>query len=117
MCIRDSVIPVAKSFGWAFDKRILTGWLAIFVLTHLVFYLWLWPNHDRSQFGGSTVSILMLLSLLGAFIHETGHASALVSYGCKQTEIGFGIYLYFPVLYTDVSDCLLYTSDAADERS
>jgi putative peptide zinc metalloprotease protein len=101
---RQIVIPVAKSFGWAFDKRILTGWLAIFVLTHLVFYLWLWPNHDRSQFGGSTVSILMLLSLLGAFIHETGHASALVSYGCKQTEIGFGIYLYFPVLYTDVSE-------------
>src|SRR6185369_1282547 len=101
---RQIVIPVAKLFGWAFDKRILTGWLAIFVLTHLVFYLWLWPNHDRSQFSGSTVSILMLLSLLGAFIHETGHASALVSYGCKQTEIGFGIYLYFPVLYTDVSE-------------
>lgn len=101
---RQIVIPVAKLFGWAFDKRILTGWLAIFVLTHLVFYLWLWPNHDRSHLGGSTVSILMLLSLLGAFIHETGHASALVSYGCKQTEIGFGIYLYFPVLYTDVSE-------------
>jgi len=101
---RQIVIPVAKLFGWAFDKRILTGWLAIFVVTHLMFYLWLWPNHDRSPFSGSTVSILMLLSLLGAFIHETGHASALVSYGCKQTEIGFGIYLYFPVLYTDVSE-------------
>jgi putative peptide zinc metalloprotease protein len=46
----------------------------------------------------------MLLSLLGAFVHETGHASALVSYGCKQTEIGFGLYLYYPVLYTDVSE-------------
>jgi putative peptide zinc metalloprotease protein len=47
---------------------------------------------------------VMLLSLVGAFIHETGHASALVSYGCKQTEIGFGLYIYFPVLYTDVSE-------------
>lgn len=100
------VYPMARLFGWAFDKRLLISWLAIFVLTHLIFYLWLLPNHrtDFSHFGSSTVSVVILLSLLGAFIHEMGHASALVSYGCKQTEIGFGIYLYFPVLYTDVSE-------------
>jgi putative peptide zinc metalloprotease protein len=100
------VYPVAKLFDRAFDKRVLISWLTIFVLTHLIFYLWLLPNHPTSlsHFGGSTVSIVMLLSLLGAFIHETGHASALVSYGCKQTEIGFGMYFYYPVLYTDVSE-------------
>jgi len=100
------VYPVAKLFGWAFDKRVLISWLTIFVLTHLIFYLWLLPNHrsDISQFGGATFAVVMLLSLLGAFIHETGHASALVSYGCKQTEIGFGLYFYYPVLYTDVSE-------------
>jgi putative peptide zinc metalloprotease protein len=100
------VYPVAKLFDRAFDKRVLISWLTIFVLTHLIFYLWLLPNQptNLSHFGGSTVSIVMLLSLLGAFIHETGHASALVSYGCKQTEIGFGMYFYYPVLYTDVSE-------------
>ena len=100
------VYPVAKLFGWAFDKRVLISWLTIFVLTHLIFYLWLLPNlrTQFSNFGGSTFSIVMVLSLVGAFIHETGHASALVSYGCKQTEIGFGIYFYYPVLYTDVSE-------------
>ena len=100
------VYPVARLFGWAFDKRLLLGWVAIFILTHLIFYLWLLPNHpaDFTHFSSSTVSVVMLLSLLGAFIHETGHASALVSYGCKQTEIGFGMYLYYPVLYTDVSE-------------
>jgi putative peptide zinc metalloprotease protein len=100
------VYPVARLFGWAFDKRVLIGWLAIFILTHVIFYLWVFPNHRAhlSHFGGSTFSAVMLLSLLGAFIHETGHASALVSYGCKQTEIGFGMYLYYPVLYTDVSE-------------
>lgn len=101
---RHIIYPVARLFGWAFDKRILISWLAIFVLTHLIFYLWLLPNTDIRHFGSSTFSIVMLLSLLGAFIHEAGHASALVSYGCKQTEIGFGMYLYFPVLYTDVSE-------------
>ena len=100
------VYPVARLFGWAFDKRLLIGWLAIFVLTHLLFYLWLLPNHraDVGHLADATLYTLMGLSLLVAFIHETGHASALVAYGCKQTEIGFGIYFYFPVLYTDVSE-------------
>ena len=52
---------------------------------------------------GSTFSIVMLLSLVGAFIHETGMPRRL-SPTDTQTEIGFGIYIYYPVLYTDVSE-------------
>lgn len=100
------VYPVAKLFGWAFKRWVLTLWLALFVIGHVVFYIWVLPGHrmHMNQFTGSTFSTVMLLSLLGAFIHETGHASALVSFGCKQTEIGFGMYIYYPVLYTDVSE-------------
>ena len=100
------VYPVAKLFGWAFQRRVLMLWLALFIIGHLIFYLWILPNHrmQLNHFTGSTFSIVMLLSLIGAFIHETGHASALVSNGCKQTEIGFGMYIYYPVLYTDVSE-------------
>lgn len=100
------VVPVAKLFGWAFDKRVVSIWLVLFVLSHLLFYLWIFPNHPthHGDLVGSTFAVVSLLSLLGAFIHETGHASALVNYGCTQTEIGFGIYLYYPVLYTDVSE-------------
>ena len=100
------VYPVAQLFGWAFDKRVLISWLTIFVLAHLIFYLWILPGYRThgGELGNSMFLVLMVLSLSGAFIHETGHASALVSYGCKQTEIGFGIYLYYPVLYTDVSE-------------
>jgi putative peptide zinc metalloprotease protein len=102
----DIVYPVAKLFGWAFKKWVLISWLAVFILAHVVFYGWIFPGHPTrmSHFTGSTFSLVMLLSLLGAFVHETGHASALVSYGGKQTEIGFGLYLYYPVLYTDVSE-------------
>lgn len=103
---RGIVYPVAKLFSWAFDKQVLLLWLAIFVVTHVMFYLWVLPAHRMhlNHFTGSTFSAVMLLSLVGAFIHETGHASALVSNGCKQTEIGFGVYIYYPVLYTDVSE-------------
>ena len=102
----EIVYPVAKLFGWAFKKWVLTSWLAVFILAHLIFYLWIFPGHPThlNHFSGSTFSLVMLLSLLGAFIHEMGHASALVSYGCKHTEIGFGVYIYYPVLYTDVSE-------------
>jgi putative peptide zinc metalloprotease protein len=100
------IYPVAKLFGWAFRKWVVILWLALFLAAHLIFYSWVFPAHPvhRNDFTGTTFSIVMLLSLLGAFIHETGHASALVSYGCKQTEIGFGMYIYYPVLYTDVSE-------------
>lgn len=102
----DVVYPVAKLFTWAFDKRVLISWSLLFVLTHVLFYLWFLPAYrvHLNDFTGSTFSIVMLLSLLGAFVHEMGHASALVSNGCKQTEIGFGLYIYYPVLYTDVSE-------------
>lgn len=100
------VYPVAKLFGWAFQKWVLIFWLALFFIGHFVFYTRVLPGHHMhmNQFTGSTFSTVMLLSLLGAFIHETGHASALISFGCKQTEIGFGLYIYYPVLYTDVSE-------------
>jgi putative peptide zinc metalloprotease protein len=103
---REIVYPVAKLFGWAFQKWVLKLWLALFVIGHVIFYLWIFPQHPMRlhHFTGSTFSTVMLLSLLGAFIHELGHASALVSNGCKQTEIGFGMYIYYPVLYTDVSE-------------
>lgn len=47
----------------------------------------------------------ILLFMLGSsFIHEMGHASACKHFGVKHGGIGFGLYLNFPVLYTDVSD-------------
>lgn len=35
--------------------------------------------------------------------HEFGHAVSSLKYKVPPTEIGFGVYLYFPVLFTDVS--------------
>lgn len=98
--------PVARLFGWPFRKPVLLAWLPVFVAIHVVFYFWILPGtrltlHDLT---GPRFIEVMFLSLLAAFVHETGHASALLSYGCKQTEIGVGLYIYFPVLYTDVSE-------------
>lgn len=36
--------------------------------------------------------------------HELGHAAASYRFGVKPKEIGIGLYLIFPVLYTDVTE-------------
>ena len=37
-------------------------------------------------------------------IHELGHIAACRKFGIKHGEIGFGFYLFFPVLYADVTN-------------
>ena len=44
------------------------------------------------------------LTLVSLLFHEFGHASACRYGGAKPGEIGFGLYLIFPSLYTDVTD-------------
>lgn len=47
---------------------------------------------------------LLFLLLLSSFVHELGHATACHHFGIKHGGIGVGLYLNFPVFYTDVSN-------------
>ena len=55
------------------------------------------------QFDLYTFIVLLSLFLISSFIHELGHASACRYYELEHGGIGFGLYLNFPVFYTDVS--------------
>jgi putative peptide zinc metalloprotease protein len=46
----------------------------------------------------------MLLSTLGTLCHEFGHASAAAHYGCRRMTIGWGLYIIYTVLWTNVSE-------------
>ena len=48
--------------------------------------------------------LLMVLIVLSSVFHELGHASACRYYGVEHGGIGLGLYINFPVLYTDVTD-------------
>ncbi len=50
-----------------------------------------------------TILTLIIFGVLGIF-HELGHASACAYYGASPGEIGIGLYLRFPVLYSNVTD-------------
>lgn len=47
---------------------------------------------------------LLVFMLASSFFHELGHASACKYFGVRHGGIGFGLYLNFPVLYTDVTE-------------
>ncbi len=47
---------------------------------------------------------LFVFMLTSSFFHELGHASACKYFGLRHGGIGFGLYLNFPVLYTDVTE-------------
>jgi putative peptide zinc metalloprotease protein len=59
----------------------------------------------RSRVIDPGASFLPLLSLLilSMFAHELGHASASSRYGAPARDIGFGLYLIYPVFYNDVT--------------
>jgi putative peptide zinc metalloprotease protein len=48
-------------------------------------------------------ALAYVLFILSLFAHEFGHASACAHGGVPPSEIGFAIYLVFPVFYSDVS--------------
>ncbi len=100
------VQPIAAALAWAFRPWVILAWIPLFVLLHVYFYGTLAAGHDldfnRLDLGG--LLVLMLLSTLGSFLHELGHATAAASFGCRRLEIGWGLYLVFTVLYTDVSE-------------
>jgi putative peptide zinc metalloprotease protein len=100
------VYPVARMMSWLFYKPLLLTLLAIAVAAHIYFYGWAVHAHhlDINHFKGRPLIDVTLWAMLAALCHEFGHAAAMARHGCRKLEIGFGLYLHIPVLYTDVSE-------------
>lgn len=53
---------------------------------------------------GLSIIMTFIYFCISSFFHELGHASACEYYKIKHGSIGIGVYLLFPVFFTDVSD-------------
>ena len=97
---------VTPLVSWLFNKWIFTACWTLILAIHLIFYFVILPSHpfNLNSLSGPQVIFIMLLATIPAFIHEWGHASAFAHYGCRNAEIGWGLYIYFFVFYTDVSE-------------
>ncbi|NVJ09429.1 hypothetical protein HUW63_29900 [Myxococcus sp. AM001] len=105
--IPPSVVePIARRLGFMFKTPALVLGLILAVLSHAYVYgvLLTAQRVDLSQLDATGVLAVMLLSTLGTLCHEFGHASAASYYGCRRMTIGWGVYIIYTVLWTNVSD-------------
>jgi putative peptide zinc metalloprotease protein len=91
---------------WLFHWKVLLGLLPVFILTQIIFFRQVMPGYhfNLNQITGYDFFVLTGITTLFGIWHELGHASALAHYGSKRAEIGWGLYIAFTVLYTELSD-------------
>jgi putative peptide zinc metalloprotease protein len=97
---------VTRPMAWLFRKPFawplvcgMVGFQVLWTLTHL-------KTISMAMHSSWTddVAVVLALLMLSLVLHEFGHASACRAFGAKEGEIGFAIYLVFPVFYCDVTD-------------
>lgn len=100
------VTPVARLVGWTFSRPALAVGLAVIVAAHLLFWLKLAPEHGLSfqNIRGPRFGAILGLMVASTVLHELGHAAAAAWLGCRRLEIGWGMYYWMTVLYTDLSE-------------
>lgn len=95
----------SKRFSFLFNRKFMWSLLSIATIMDIFFFInvpdLLVFNNRANAFGMAGLLIFMLVS---SFFHELGHASACKYCGVKHGSIGLGLYLNFPVLYTDVTE-------------
>ena len=92
-------------FSFLFHKVYMSVVLALALVGDIYFF---WYTPDLFLFNNKVnvylVIGLFVFMLASSFFHELGHASACKYFGVRHGGVGFGLYLTFPVLYTDVTE-------------
>jgi putative peptide zinc metalloprotease protein len=101
-----TVRALSKFFKLLFTPKIAIA-ISIFAVIAEVFFFSYQGYSAQSSFTEITVyeiAGIILLYILSSLFHELGHASACSYFNTRHGGIGFGLYLNFPVFYTDVSN-------------
>ncbi|MGH3095663.1 MAG: hypothetical protein ACRDMV_06630 [Streptosporangiales bacterium] len=97
---------IAATLSWLHRPAVVIAVLAAFV----AFDTWLFGIHGAVE---ALLGVLqepawilaaLGLSLVAMVFHEFGHASACRYSGARPGHIGYGIYIVWPAMYTDVTD-------------
>ena len=95
----------SDTFRFLFHK----AYMMVVLVGMLALDTWFFFTTSDLLLFNNKVNIYMVAGLLvfmfaSSFFHELGHASACKYFGVRHGGIGFGLYLNFPVLYTDVTE-------------
>ena len=101
----DTIDRLSDKFKFLFHKTCIAFILSVAVCLDVLFFCYtgnlLVFNNTISAY---TLFGLLIFMILSSLFHELGHASACKFFGLRHGGIGFGLYLNFPVLYTDVTE-------------
>lgn len=103
--IPSDILKVFTQYlGFLFDKPIFFLLNGLILILHFsIFFSVGYGNVQEIMHAPETFVFAMVVTLLSVLIHEFGHASATNHYNVDPGAIGFGVYLYFPVFFSDVS--------------
>lgn len=96
------VTRASSLFAWAFRP-----WAALPLLVFAALVATAWSlerTHASIDASGLHLACAYGLYFLSLAVHELGHAAACKRFGASPSAIGFAFYLFFPVLYSDVSE-------------
>lgn len=98
----EALNSLTNGLKFTFNKKIFWPIVFLALVLQVIFYsydvkgLTQNVNESRLLFG-------YIFSLATILFHELGHATACRFYNTKHGPIGVGLYMYFPVFYTDVT--------------
>lgn len=100
----EKITILTRKLAFLFDSRILFPLLAIAAALDGYFCA-----TDTLLVTAGSIELYAIIGLLlfiiaSSCIHELGHAAACRYYGIEHGNVGFGLYLNFPIFYTDVSN-------------
>ncbi len=101
----EIIRPFTGPLRFFFRKPAFITMLAASAAAHIYFYTHLFPSFHWAAMKlplSQTLLILVVMNLTCIF-HELGHATACRYFNCPHGKIGWGIYIYMFVLYTDVT--------------
>ncbi|MDR0603087.1 MAG: hypothetical protein LBG80_02140 [Bacteroidales bacterium] len=108
--VRLEIIPanivaiVSKIGRFLFEPLIVKILLFATIILHSFFYISINDTFVIGELDIITILGIIVLYIISSCFHELGHASACQYYGIEHGGVGFGLYLSFPVFYTDVSN-------------
>lgn len=99
---------VTKRLAIAYSPFWIAVLCPLLLFVHLCIWLFLYLHHATAATlewpSGAALVAIIAGNYAGLLLHELGHASACVRCNIQHGPIGVGIYLIFPVFYTDVSE-------------
>ena len=110
--IKKAVLPSFATwffgglFSWLFYPAVVVAMVAAAVVSEI----WLFGTQPMgsalAQALADPASVLLVggLAVASAFFHELGHATGCRYSGARPGPIGCGVYLVWPVFYTDISN-------------